>query len=477
MSIENEFYNTPNKDIFSHYTKFQNTSKEKLELIDDTISTIGEIMNRNKVYEKSAEWDEQGAKFENGKVSLPNGFEKVVDEILKENQLGMLALPEFLGGVGLTHTQMGPIVETLCRYDASLAVTALSGLGVMNILGRFYKPEFEEILMDFGEGKNNGYAAFTEPQAGSNLRNIKSTSYLDGDEWVLNGNKIFITNGGFANYGIFLANNIVDGKKDGTNVFLVKQSEGIETIRLEHKSGIRCSPTAELLYKDVRVPKENIIGNVGEGYDKVIERLLGMRLTVSFSALGSCKRAYDLANSYAGTREQFGKTINNFADIKRKFKQMELQLKKMEEWAYIASYSLDRIENKAVIDVPMGNSPREKLVKSAQTVLKYEDLIHFYISGGKIYNGEISNYFLYDAQQVFGGNGFISETEINKIARDVRILSIYDGTSEIHNWVVSRATKGLVHFPDFKRPSTMWDENTIYEDFLFSKFPGLSNNI
>ncbi|MCE7735594.1 MAG: acyl-CoA/acyl-ACP dehydrogenase [Candidatus Heimdallarchaeota archaeon] len=482
MTIETDVYpdvyKTPSTDIFQDYAKYQGTDNDKLDMIYATLETLIEVMDRNKVYQKSAEWDEEGVKLVNGKVVFPNGYEKVIDEIIKENQLGTLVLPESLGGLELTGVQFAPIIELIARYDAAMGMTAMSGLGIMNILKQFYKPEFEEILVGFSTGENTGYAAFTEPQAGSNLRNIKSTSVLDGDEYVLNGTKIFITNGGYANYGIFLANNIVNGKKEGTNVFLVGDYEGITAVRLEHKSGIRTSPTAELLFEDVRVPKEHLIGEVGTGYEKVIERLLGMRVSVSFQALGNCKRAYELAEVYSNTREQFGKTIGTFPAIRRKLKQMRLQIPRMEEWAYAGAYALDWATEKTdSMGVQIVNSNRDKLVNSIQEILRHEDLIHYYVSGGKLYNGEISNYFMYDAQQIFGGNGFISETEINKITRDVRILPVFDGTSEIHSWVIERSLKYLEGMPEFVKISSLWDDKTIYEDYVNSKFPSLNDKL
>ncbi|MHA2278047.1 MAG: acyl-CoA dehydrogenase family protein [Candidatus Kariarchaeaceae archaeon] len=454
-------YRTPSLDIFPDYAKFQGTDQDKFDMIYATLDTLIEVMDRNKVYQKSAEWDEEGVKLINGKVVFPDGYEKVVDEILKDNQLGTLVLPESLGGLELSHVQMGPIIELIARYDAAMGMTALSGLGIMNILKQFYRPEFEDILLGFAAGENTGYAAFTEPQAGSNLRNIKSTSELDGDEYVLNGTKIFITNGGYANYGIFLANNIVDGKKE-----------------VEHKSGIRTSPTAEMLYQNVRVPKEHLIGEIGTGYEKVIERLLGMRVSVSFQALGNCKRAYELAEMYANTREQFGKPIGTFPAIQRKLKEMRLQIPRIEEWAYASAYALDWTSAKSKPPGPEGTyTKRETLAHSVQEILKHDDLIHYYVSGGKLYNGEISNYFMYDAQQIFGGNGFISETEINKITRDVRILPVFDGTSEIHSWVIERSMKYLVNMPEFVKISSIWEGNTIYDDHVISRFPSLNGKL
>jgi alkylation response protein AidB-like acyl-CoA dehydrogenase len=259
---------------------------------------------------------------------------------------------------------------------------------------------------------------------------------------------------------------------------LVKDGEGVTAVRLEHKSGIRTSPTAEMLYQNVRVPKEHLIGEIGTGYEKVIERLLGMRVSVSFQALGNCKRAYELAEMYANTREQFGKPIGTFPAIQRKLKEMRLQIPRIEEWAYASAYALDWTSAKSKPPGPEGTyTKRETLAHSVQEILKHDDLIHYYVSGGKLYNGEISNYFMYDAQQIFGGNGFISETEINKITRDVRILPVFDGTSEIHSWVIERSMKYLVNMPEFVKISSIWEGNTIYDDHVISRFPSLNGKL
>ncbi|MHA2031214.1 MAG: hypothetical protein ACW99Q_17680, partial [Candidatus Kariarchaeaceae archaeon] len=123
-------YRTPSLDIFPDYAKFQGTDQDKFDMIYATLDTLIEVMDRNKVYQKSAEWDEEGVKLINGKVVFPDGYEKVVDEILKDNQLGTLVLPESLGGLELSHVQMGPIIELIARYDAAMGMTALSGLGI-----------------------------------------------------------------------------------------------------------------------------------------------------------------------------------------------------------------------------------------------------------------------------------------------------------------------------------------------------------
>ncbi|MFV2016739.1 MAG: acyl-CoA dehydrogenase family protein, partial [Candidatus Heimdallarchaeota archaeon] len=338
-------------------------------------------------------------------------------------------------------------------------------LSVLEPLISNYKPGFEDTIQNFAKGKTTGYVAFTEPGAGSNLENVKSTSVLDGDEWILNGTKIFISNGGYANTGLFLAQNIEKGKSNGTNVFLVEGLDNIQILRLEEKSGLHANPTAQLQFDNVRVPKENVIGKIGDGYRKVLERLMGMRLGVAFQAVSTAKRGYKLAFEYANIREQYNKPIISFPEVSAKLKAMQKQIPRMEDYAYRAAFSIDR-HTRSWIPTDVGAGGKnitEKVAAKMLPSIVREGIAHYYASSAKLYCSEISNTLLYDAQQIFGGMGFVAETEINKIVRDARVLSIYEGTSEIHSWAINRARKAVGMIPRFKYPYQEYKEMTVYE--------------
>jgi alkylation response protein AidB-like acyl-CoA dehydrogenase len=465
------------KDIFENYAIKLGYNQDQIEIYFEMVESIDTLLRRNNTQEKAMKWDKEGVKLIKGDVVLPKGFEKILLEIVRDNEINNIFVPEEMGGLGYTSYFSGPLVETIARHDLSLGLMIMAPMIVLDPLLQNYKDNFEPIIKKLAEGRVLSYVAFTEANAGSNLQSVKSTSVLEGDDYVLNGSKIFITNGGYAETGIFLARNMVDGMTEGHNAFIVDSMEGISTSHLEYKSGIKASPTAQLQFDDVRVPKENLIGEAGTGYHNVIERLLSMRTSIGFQATATSKRSFELALDYANTREQFGKTIINFPDIKRKLNLMERQIKRLDDFAYLTSHNLDRYY-RGLSPVDVGANGDRKIERKAVAKLPLDlrtGIIHYFVSGLKIYSSEIVNYLLYDAQQVFGGMGFVAETEINKIARDVRILPIFDGTSEIHNWIINRSQKAINHIPNFTKPIT--GEDTEYETMMYLRYPDLRSNL
>ena len=466
--------NNHTKELAETYARKLGFSEDALEILWATVDTLEEILVRNKVFEQSREWDHIGVKLQDGKVVFPDGFEKVTNEILKDNQLYQLFLPEEDGGLGFTQLMQGILTETLAYHDTSLQILIMIGLSVLEPLILYRKPYFEDVIKDYADGKRvSGYVGFTEPQAGSNLENVRSTSEKVGDEYVLNGTKIFISNGGYAETGLFLARNMVDGKAQGTNVFLVDSLDNIEVLRLEEKSGLHTSPTAQLRFENVTVPEEAVISEVGNGYRKVLERLMGMRVGVSFQSIAAAKRGYQLAKDYSETREQFGRKIGEFPLIQRKLEAMEKTIPRMEEYGLRAGYALDRyIKGWVPAEVGANGKPSAELT-AAKLVpgAARGGLVHYFASSAKLYTSEIVNQILYDASQIFGGLGFVAESDVNRITRDARVNSIYEGTSEIHSWLIGKTQKALSMMPNFKRPYQQYKEPTYYENILFERFP------
>jgi alkylation response protein AidB-like acyl-CoA dehydrogenase len=467
-----------NKQI-REYLKKLNIKDDDIEMMMEVLQTLEKVLEKNKVRQKMIEWDREGCKLVNGKVILPGDMMKIIDEIIKDNKLYSFFLPEEYGGLGYSGFMIGPITDILATYDMPLQMLIMVSFTILESLFLYHKPDYDPIIQDIADGKRLGYVGFTEPQAGSNLKNVKSTSEQVGDEYVLNGTKIFISNGGIADTGLFLAQNIEDGKPNGTNVFLVDKLDNIEVLRLEEKMGLHANPTAQLRFENVTVPKEYLISSKGDGYKKVLERLLGMRIGVSFQGIAACKRAYDLCLDYASTREQFNKPIISFDAVTRKIQQMEKQLPRLLDYGYKGAYTFDRyLRGWIPSDVGAGgkNMAEKTAAKMIPGIVK-GGIAHYYASCTKLYTTEITNYFLYDALQIHGGMGFISETEVNKLVRDSRVLSIYEGTSEIHEWVIGRSDKAISMLPRFKRPYQEYTEKTIYEKNLFERFPGLDQKI
>ncbi len=462
--------------LLKHYAEKMKIEEDNVEMLSEIVSSIKEILLRNKVREQSIKWDNTGARLKDGEVLLPDGMEKVIKEIIVDNELYNLFIPQKYGGMGFSPLLISPIVDLLSQFDLSLQIATTISLSVLEPLMSNYKPEFDDVIQKFAKGATTGYVAFTEAGAGSNLEAVKATSELDGDDYVLNGTKIFISNGGFAKTGLFLARNMENGREKGTNVLLVDTTDGLTTERLEEKSGIHANPTAQLHFDNVRIPKENIIGSTGDGYKKVLERLMGMRLGVSFQAIGTAKRAYELAKSYANTREQYNRTIINFPQVSDKIKNMEIQIPRMEDYTYRAAFGIDRYQRNWIpMDVGAGaKNVSEKMAAKMLPGVVRGGIAHYFISSAKLYTTEIANALLYDAQQIFGGNGFVSENEINKISRDVRVLSVYEGTSEVHSWIINKAKSAVSMVPKFKYPYAKYEDSTIYEKILFARFPQLN---
>jgi len=474
-------YNTQpySKKLMEDYLRKLNHDDEYIAMMSDILDTLETVMERHNVKEESINWDREGLKLEDNKVILPGEMSKIVDEIVKDNQLYSFFLPEEFGGMGVSGFMIGPLTEKLAYYDLPLQMLIMVGFSILEPLFLYHQPSFDKVINEFAEGKRLGYVAFTEPQAGSNLAKVKSTSEKVGDEYVLNGTKIFISNGGYANTGLFLARNMVDGKEEGTNVFLVDNLDNIDVLRLEEKTGLHANPTAQLHFENVTVPEDYLVATRGDGYRKVLERLLGMRVGVSFQGLAASERAYSLALEYAQNREQFDRPIIQFPDVNRKLDEMKKQIPRMQDYTYRAAYALDKYLKGWVPTDVGANGKKGAEEEAAKMVLGAVrgGIAHYYASSAKIYSTEIANSVLYDAVQIFGGMGFVAETAVNKISRDIRVLPIYEGTSEIHNWLIGRSQQAIDMIPSLKRPYRQYEDSTIYERYLFDRFPGLQDKI
>lgn len=454
---------------------------KKMGYNDDQIQDFGIFLESIEAIMEKADpmdWDRNEVHLKDGKVILPGNFEALLKELVVENELYSWFIPEKLGGYGYTNIFVSGVMQLLSYIDISFGIMTGISLTVMEPLVRKPTGLMENIVENFARGKNIGFVGFSEPQAGSNLQNVKSKSVLDGNDYILEGTKIWISNGGYANAGLLLTTNEVDGKADGTNVFIVENPKELVCERLEEKMGLHASPTAQLHFENLRVPKEAIVGKPGNGYRGVLERLMSMRIAVSMQGAASMYRARDLASQYAETRQQFGQPIGQFPAIKYKIDQMNIQVPRMLKFAYTAAYALDRF-NKGWIPADVGATgpAAEEQAASLLPGIAMRGLAHYFASSSKTYNAEIAQDMAYDATQIFGGNGFVAENEINKILRDIRVLSIYEGTSEIHDWIISRSMAAVEMIPTLKPLAASYDEKTLYEKMLYLRFPRMENKI
>lgn len=399
------------------------------------------------------EWDLNEVYLDdNHHVVFPKSLVKLYETIVKKDlRLLDCFVPEEYGGLGFPALVTGPLGEVIAYYDLSLngtltlTTTIIEALTLEN--NKALSEKYFPIILE-GIG---GFVGFTEPGAGSNLKQVKTTSTEEGDYFHLKGTKIFITNAGFADIGIVLARNMVNGEAKGTNAFLVHGSmkdiddpskPGFQALKLEHKMGIHASPTG-VLELNCLVPKENLLGVRGKGYQTVLERLMGMRMGVSFQGSGVAERAYVLANEYSKERVQFNKPIGTFPGVANKLRGMEINLTRMRKFAFEGCFALSKFSQRQI--------PKTKNLKLSsdeeKTLQEFSDqysrgILNHSISKAKMFNSEVGFMIVDDSLQIHGGYGFIRDYKLEKLLRDCRILRIYEGTSEIQEYILNRS-KGV----------------------------------
>jgi butyryl-CoA dehydrogenase len=257
-----------------------------------------------------------------------------------------------------------------------------------------------------------GAFALTEPNAGSDAANQQTTAKADGDYFVINGEKIFITSGNVADIIVLIVKIIEDGEKEKVSAILIEgKTPGLSSEVLKWKMGLRASTTARLKLNNVRVPRANLLGEAGKGFRMSLMTLDGARIGVASQAVGIAQRAFDESVKYAKTREQFGAPIAKLQAIQWMIADMSTRL----EAARMLTYKAALMEDKG-----------EKISREA--------------AQAKLYASEASNFIVDRAMQIHGGYGYIGEfSEIEKLYRDQRITEIYEGTSEVQRLVISSA--------------------------------------
>lgn len=338
------------------------------------------------------------------------------DITAKMGELGLFGmyLPEKYGGQGLDTLSYIIAVEELARIDSSQAATlaAHNSLGI----GPIYYYGTEEQKMKYLPQLCTGQALWgfglTEPNAGSDSRGSKTTARQEGDEWVIDGSKIFITNGS-ADISIGSSVQAVSSDDNGKKVFSTflvdKGTPGFKTVSMHGKMMWRASDTAELYFDECRVPKEHLLGEIGQGSKIMLSTLDNGRLSIGAMGLGLAQGAFELARSYGNERKQFGKPINQFQVNAFKLADMALKIELARNLLYKACWLKD--EGK-----PFGK-------ESAMA---------------KLYCSEIAKEVADEAVQIHGGYGLMKDYDIERLYRDQRLLQIGEGTSEIQRLVIAR---------------------------------------
>ncbi|MBM7690650.1 acyl-CoA dehydrogenase [Peribacillus deserti] len=339
-------------------------------------------------------------------------FDREIFDKMAELGLTGIPWPEEYGGIGSDYLAYCIAVEELSRVCASTGVTlsAHTSLAGWPIYKFGSEEQKQKYLRPMAEGKKIGAYGLTEPGSGSDAGGMRTTAKLDGDHYILNGSKIFITNGGIADTYVVFALTDPSSRQKGTSAFIVeKDFEGFSVGKKEKKLGIRSSPTTEIIFEDCRVPKENLLGQEGEGFKVAMMTLDGGRNGIAAQAVGIAQGALDASVAYAKERQQFGKPIAAQQGIGFKLADMATQV----EAARLLTYQAAWLESEGL---PYGK-------ESAMS---------------KLFAGDAAMKVTTEAVQVFGGYGYTKDYPVERYMRDAKITQIYEGTQEIQKLVISR---------------------------------------
>jgi acyl-CoA dehydrogenase len=366
----------------------------------DFCATIGQIASE-KIAPRSSEIDERAE------------YPWDVRNLLAEQDVLALPFPTEYGGTGTGTLMLNMAIEEIAKVDASCAlILMVQELGTLPIQ-LFGSDELKErFLPRCASGELSPAFALSEPEAGSDPAGMKTTAVPDGEEWVINGTKNWISNLGVADFYICFA--VTDRESRRISAFVVEADRpGFSVGKLEHKLGIRASPTGQPIFDNVRVPGENVIGEVGKGLSIALATLQRTRLGAAAQAVGIAQGATDYAVAYARERRQFGRAINEFQAIQFKLADMETRTA----------------------------AARELLYKACAMADQHHPELAKYSSMAKVFCSDTAMAVTVEAVQVLGGYGYVREYPVERMMRDAKITQIYEGTNEIQRLVIARALK------------------------------------
>ena len=334
--------------------------------------------------------------------------------IARLGDLGMLGviIPEAYGGAGLSYIDYIGVIEELSRVDGSvgISIAAHNSLCTNHIFLFGTEEQKRRWVTPLAQGKAIGAWGLTESEAGSDSKGTKTTAVLDGNQWVLNGSKNFITHGSVGDTAVLMAVTDKAAGTHGISAFVVDLHQpGIRAGKKENKLGLRAPDTATLVMEDCRIPKENLLGPLGTGFSQAMQVLDGGRISIAALALGMAQGAYDCALDYSRHREQFGKPISEFQSIQNYLADMATEIDAARLLTWRAGWMKDR---------------GMKVTKESAMC--------------KLYAAEVSVRVANLAVQIHGGYGFTKDFKAEKFYRDVKLCTIGEGTSEIQRMVIAR---------------------------------------
>ena len=340
---------------------------------------------------------------------------EALNELAELGALGMV-VPEEWGGAGMDYMSLVLTLEEIAAGDgATSTIVSVQNSLPCGILNRFGSDAQKEAwLKPLARGEKLGCFCLTEPHVGSDASAIRTSAVRDGDEWVLNGVKQFITTGKHADVAIVFAVTDKAAGKKGITCFLVPASApGYQVGRIEEKMGQKASDTTQILFEDCRIPADSVIGKEGEGYKIALSNLEAGRIGIAAQCLGMARAALEAAVKYAQERESFGKPIFEHQAVNFRLADMATQLEAARQLVWHAA----------------------SLKDAGRPCLKEASM-------AKLFASEMAERVCSDAIQVHGGYGYVTDFPVERIYRDVRVCQIYEGASDIQKLVIGRALAG-----------------------------------
>jgi alkylation response protein AidB-like acyl-CoA dehydrogenase len=355
---------------------------------------------QGKVAQRAAEIDEKGE------------YPKDIEKLFAENGILAIPFPEEYGGVSGSSVAICMATEEIAKAcTTSSLILGVQALGSYPILVAGNEEQKKRLCPPLAQGRVAAYA-LSEAGSGSDAAAMKTTAKRYGDEYVINGGKIFITHGGVADTLVVFARTDPDGGARGISAFVLEKEQSPWTVlKLEHKLGIRGSPTAQLAFDEVRVPAANRLGDEGQGFKIALAVLDRSRPGIGAQALGIAEGAFNYALGYAKERQQFGQPIASFQGIQFMLADMATQIEASRHLVYLAASKVDQ---------------------------KAADLTKI-AAMAKMFASDMAMRVTTDCVQILGGYGYITDYPVERYMRDAKITQIYEGTNQIQRVVISRA--------------------------------------
>ncbi|WP_079527607.1 acyl-CoA dehydrogenase family protein [Halobacillus hunanensis] len=348
-------------------------------------------------------------------IEKENHIPDRIIEMSKEMGLFGLSIPEEYGGLGIGMVGKCALYEEIgaTHNGYTTLIGAHTGIGTVGIVELGNEEQKQKYLPKLASGESIGAFALTEPSAGSNATNLKTTAVKQGDRYILNGTKHYITNATEADvFTVMAVTDASKGAKGITSFIVEKDFPGFQVGAIEPKMGLHGSHSAEIIMEDCEVPVENVLGEEGQGYVNALKILANGRAGLAARNLGSCQKLLDLSMEYVQEREQFGVPIIEHQAVAHMVSEMAVEIEALRSFTYRIAWMVDE---------------GQKVIKEAAML--------------KLYGSEVYNRVADKAVQVHGGIGYISDFPIERFFRDARITRIYEGTSEIQKNIISGQLK------------------------------------